>query len=74
MEKSSNGWNIYEVKSSSKPKPIHKEDASIQWHVLKQVEDLELRDMYVITLDKDYERGEKLKLKNVFKRHLLSMV
>ena len=72
MEKSSNGWNIYEVKSSSKPKPIHKEDASIQWHVLNQVEDLELRDMYVITLDKDYERGEKLKLKNVFKRHLLT--
>jgi len=72
MEKSSNGWNIYEVKSSSKPKPIHKEDASIQWHVLNQVEDLELRDMYVITLDKDYERGEKLKLENVFKRHLLT--
>ena len=72
MNKSSNGWDIFEVKSSSKMKPIHKEDASIQWHVLNQVKDLELRDMYVITLDKDYQRGEKLKLKNVFKKHLLT--
>ena len=72
MNKSSDGWDIFEVKSSSKMKPIHKEDASIQWHVLNQVKDLELRDMYVITLDKDYQRGEKLKLKNVFKKHLLT--
>ncbi len=72
MNKSSNGWDIFEVKSSSGMKPIHKEDASIQWHILKKVDGLELRDMYLITLDRDYQRGEKLKLKNVFKKHLLT--
>ena len=36
MHKTKNGWNIYEVKSSSSIKSYHEYDASIQWHVLKQ--------------------------------------
>jgi hypothetical protein len=35
MHKTKNGWNIYEVKSSSSIKSYHEYDASIQWHVLK---------------------------------------
>ena len=72
MQRTPNGWDIFEVKSSSNPKPIHKEDASIQWHILKKVENLKLRDMYLISLDKTYKKGKELELENVFKRHSLT--
>jgi len=72
MSKSSNGWDIFEVKSSSNLKKVHKEDASIQWFVLNQIKDIKLNDIYVITLDKSYKRKDDLNLTNVFKRHLLT--
>ncbi len=72
MSKSSNGWDIFEVKSSSRLKEVHKEDASIQWFVLNQIEDLKLNDIYVITLNKNYKRKNELDLKDVFNRHLLT--
>ncbi len=72
MSKSSNGWDIFEVKSSSGLKEVHKEDASIQWFVLNKIEGLKLNDIYVITLDKGYKRKKELNLNNVFKRHLLT--
>tara|TARA_B100000212_G_C27347501_1_gene522034 strand:+ start:63 stop:1556 length:1494 start_codon:yes stop_codon:yes gene_type:complete len=72
MSKSSNGWDIFEVKSSSGLKEVHKEDASIQWFVLNQIKSLKLNDIYVITLDKSYKRKKELDLSNVFKHHLLT--
>ena len=72
MSKSSNGWNIFEVKSSSSLKEVHKEDASIQWFVLNQIEDLKLNDIYVVTLDKHYKRKNDLELNSVFSHHLLT--
>ena len=72
MSKSSKSWDIFEVKSSSRLKNIHKEDASIQWFVLNQIDDLKLNDMYVITLDKLYKRKNNLDLNSVFSRHLLT--
>lgn len=72
MSKSSKGWDIFEVKSSSSLKEVHVEDASIQWFVLNQIEDLKLNDIYVITLDKDYKRKNQLDLNSVFDRHLLT--
>ena len=72
MQRTPDGWDIFEVKSSSSLKSIHKEDASIQWHILKRVKDLKLKDMYLITLDKTYKRGKELQLEDVFKRHPLT--
>ena len=72
MQRTPDGWDIFEVKSSSSLKPIHKEDASIQWHILKRVKDLKLKDMYLVTLDKTYKRGKELQLEDVFERHLLT--
>ena len=72
MQRTPDGWDIFEVKSSSSLKPIHKEDASIQWHILKRVKDLKLKDMYLVTLDKTYKRGKELQLEGVFKRHPLT--
>ena len=72
MQRTPEGWDIFEVKSSSSLKSIHKEDASIQWHILKRVKDLKLKDMYLITLDKTYKRGKELQLEDVFKKHFLT--
>ena len=48
MSKSSKGWDIFEVKSSSSLKEVHVEDASIQWFVLNQIDGLKLNDIYVM--------------------------
>ena len=45
MEKTPNGWNIYEVKSSSSLKPKHKEDVGVQWHVLNKIKEIDLQDV-----------------------------
>ena len=66
MQKTKNGWDIYEVKSSSDIKTIHKEDASIQWYVLNQIEQINLKEMYLITLNKEYYRDKELDLERVF--------
>ena len=72
MQRTPDGWDIFEVKSSSSLKSIHKEDASIQWNILKRVKGLKLKDMYLVTLDKTYKRGKDLKLEEVFERHILT--
>tara|TARA_B100000965_G_scaffold123208_1_gene101944 strand:- start:462 stop:1940 length:1479 start_codon:yes stop_codon:yes gene_type:complete len=69
MQKTKSGWDIYEVKSSSDIKTIHKEDASIQWYVLNQIEQINLREMYVITLNKEYYKEKELDLEEVFRKH-----
>ena len=72
MHKTSSGWNIYEVKSSSSIKPEHKEDVGIQWLVLKQIKELNLQDIYVITLDKEYSKQDDHKLQHFFKTTCLT--
>ena len=54
MHKTKNGWNIYEVKSSSSIKSYHEYDASIQWHVLKNLEIVDLNEVFIVTLNNKY--------------------
>ena len=61
------GWNIYEVKSSSRVRSYHKEDASLQWHVLKKVKDLELNDVFVISLNNEYLKKGEVDVSKLFK-------
>jgi len=72
MNKTSQGWDVYEVKSSAKLKPSHKEDLSFQWHVLKTIPEIELNDAYVITLDGDYIKNGKTNPGELFKKYLLT--
>ena len=72
MNKTPHGWDVYEVKSSTKLKPSHKEDMSFQWYVLNTIPDLELNDAYVITLDGDYIKNGNINLDELFKKHLLT--
>ncbi len=72
MHKTPNGWNIYEVKSSSSLKSEHKDDVGIQWFVINQMKELKLKDIYVITLDKDYSKQDDYSTQDFFKKICLT--
>ena len=67
MEKTPNGWNIYEVKSSSSLKPEHKEDVGVQWHVLNQIKEIDLKDIYVTILNKENSKKDNYQFLIPFK-------
>jgi hypothetical protein len=71
MNQTNDGWDMYEVKSTSqkKLKPYHKEDASFQWYVLSQVEELKMNNAYVITINGDYLKDGRIDLEKLFTRH-----
>ena len=56
MHKTKNGWDIYEVKSSSSIKSYHEYDASIQWHVLKKLNIVDLNEVFIVTLNNKYSK------------------
>ena len=72
MHLSPEGWDIYEVKSSSSLRSYHKEDASLQWYVLDKVIELELNDIYVITLNNKYSKKGDIDTRKLFTLHHLS--
>ena len=51
MNKTDKGWDIYEVKSSTRIRSYHEYDVSIQWHVLKSLNLIELNDAFIVTLN-----------------------
>ena len=66
MNLTSEGWNIYEVKSSSRVRSYHKEDASLQWHVLKKIKGLALNDVFVIFLNNEYLKKGDVDVNSLF--------
>jgi len=72
MNKTSKGWDIYEIKSSSKLSSYHKEDASLQWHILQSVKGLKLNDAFVVTLNNSYSRDGDINPAKLFTKHLLT--
>lgn len=72
MNKTPQGWDMYEVKSSSSLRSYHKEDANLQWHVLKKVNGLVLNNAYVITLNNEYSKNGEIIPDKLFKKHLLT--
>ena len=69
MNPTKDGWDMYEVKSSSKFKPYHLEDASFQWYVLSKIEGLKINNAYVVTINSQYVKDgdidhDKLFIKN----------
>ena len=72
MQKTPNGWNIYEVKSSSRLRSYHKEDATLQWAVLSKVKNLKLNEVFVITLNNEYSKEGKIIPEELFTFHPLT--
>ena len=66
MNETENGWDMYEVKSSSKIKPYHIEDASFQWHLLSKTDEITLNEAFVVTVNSDYLRDGPIDVNKLF--------
>lgn len=62
-----NKWRAIEVKSSSEVKDYHYDDAAIQYFILTQA-GLDLIDIEIMYINKDYVREGELDLQALFKR------
>ncbi len=60
------GWELYEVKSSTRVKPYHLDDAAIQWHVLEHA-GLKLSKAAIVVLNNQYVRRGDLDLRDLFR-------
>ena len=69
MNQTKDGWDLYEVKSSSKLKPYHIEDASFQWYVLSQIEGLKMNNAYVITINSRYVKDGDIDQDKLFTKN-----
>ena len=58
MNKTEKGWDIYEVKSSTRIRSYHEYDASIQWHVLKELNMFKINDIFIVTLNNKFSKKE----------------
>jgi len=58
------GWDVYEVKASTKVKPYHQDDAAIQWYALLAV--LPLHRAFIVHVDNQYVRNGELDLHGLF--------
>ena len=68
MNKTKDGWDIYEVKASSNVKDYHKDDASLQWHILKKIPEIKLNRLKVVVLNNRYEKSSKIVPNDFFKK------
>jgi hypothetical protein len=57
-------WDMYEIKSSSKVDNKHRYDATFQYLVFDKWYDIE--NIYILHLDKDYERQGEISLPDLF--------
>lgn len=65
LRKSENGWEIYEVKSSTAVKDVHIHDVAVQKYVLEGCE-LNITKTAVVHLNNQYVRGENLDIQQLF--------
>jgi len=66
LRPSKNGWDIIEVKSSSKVKKEHYDDVAFQKYVLELC-GLKINNCYLLHANKEYTRSGNIKLKDLFK-------
>ncbi|MBS1492733.1 MAG: DUF2779 domain-containing protein [Bacteroidetes bacterium] len=65
LDYTENGWNAYEVKSTTKIKDEHKVDASYQYYVIMK-SGLKLNDFSMIRLNNQYSRNGEIDLRELF--------
>jgi hypothetical protein len=68
MRKVRGGWELYEVKGSSKVKDIYLDDTAIQYHVITGT-GLKVTKAFVVHLNTGYRRDGDLELDKLFTRH-----
>lgn len=67
LEKNGRGWDMVEIKSSSKVKDYHIDDLSFQGYVYEQT-GYKIKNFYVLHLNSDYVRGKRLNVKKLFEK------
>lgn len=60
MNKTDKGWDIYEVKSSTRIRSYHEYDVSVQWYVLKSLNLIDLNDAFVVTLNNQFSKSDNI--------------
>ena len=60
MNKTDKGWDIYEVKSSTRIRSYHEYDVSVQWYVLKNLNLIDLNDAFVVTLNNQFSKSDNI--------------
>jgi len=65
LKNDTDGVEIYEVKSSTKIKPIYEDDAAFQYYVLSNM-GLNVKKVCIIYINKEYIRENDLKLDELF--------
>jgi len=65
LVKNDDGYEMYEVKSSTCVKDYHIDDAGIQWYALSNA--ISLKKAYIIHINNEYERNGKLEIEKLFK-------
>ena len=66
LHRTENGWEIYEVKSSTEVKDVYLHDASIQYYVLRGA-GLDISKVSIIHINNKYVRGDELEIEKLFK-------
>ena len=64
LERDNDGWNMYEVKSSTHVKDYHIDDASIQWYAISKA--INLKKAFIIHINNKYERNGALEIDKLF--------
>lgn len=65
LHKGQNGWEIYEVKSSTEVKDVYLQDASVQYYVLNG-SGLQINSVNIVHINNKYIRGKELEIDKLF--------
>ena len=65
LVRNGDGWNMYEVKSSTNVKDYHIDDASIQWYAISNV--INLKKAFIVHINNEYEKNGELEIDRLFK-------
>ncbi len=67
LHKGEEGWEIYEVKSSTSQKDEHLYDVALQFYVLKNC-GLDIRKVFLVHLNSDYARWGEIEIEKLFRK------
>ena len=65
LRKGRRGWEIYEVKASTKVKDVYLDDAALQYHVLNGI-GINVDKVFIVHIDNSYVRTGELDVKGLF--------
>lgn len=65
LKKNGDGWDIYEVKSSTELKDEYYEDVTFQYHLLTKA-GMKVSNIYLVYINNQYERDVELELDKLF--------